>query len=64
MELTMGTRLGPYEITGSLGAGGMGEVFLPAQRGPAHSGDDPVRAVGGHFDEQNRSAIRIAPRSH
>ena len=22
-----GTRLGPYEIAGSLGAGGMGEVF-------------------------------------
>src|SRR5262245_2863044 len=27
MGLTPGTRLGPYEIRGSLGAGGMGEVY-------------------------------------
>src|SRR5262245_5567643 len=27
MPLANGTRVGPYEITGSLGAGGMGEVY-------------------------------------
>jgi len=27
MPLTPGTRLGPYEITAPLGAGGMGEAF-------------------------------------
>jgi serine/threonine protein kinase len=27
MTLSRGARLGPYEITGSLGAGGMGEVY-------------------------------------
>ena len=27
MSLAAGTRLGPYEITGAIGAGGMGEVY-------------------------------------
>ena len=27
MSLTAGVRFGPYEITGTLGAGGMGEVY-------------------------------------
>ena len=27
MSLSTGTRLGPYEIVGLLGAGGMGEVY-------------------------------------
>jgi eukaryotic-like serine/threonine-protein kinase len=27
MRLELGSRLGPYEITGPLGAGGMGEVY-------------------------------------
>ena len=27
MTLTLGGRLGPFEITGAIGAGGMGEVF-------------------------------------
>jgi serine/threonine protein kinase len=28
MSIDPGTRLGPNEVTGSLGAGGMGEVYL------------------------------------
>ena len=27
MTLTPGSRLGPYEITGAIGGGGMGEVI-------------------------------------
>jgi serine/threonine protein kinase len=27
VPLATGTRVGPYEITGTLGAGGMGEVY-------------------------------------
>ena len=27
MSLTTGTRIGPYEVTSALGAGGMGEVY-------------------------------------
>ena len=27
MALEPGSRLGPYEVTGTLGAGGMGEVY-------------------------------------
>jgi eukaryotic-like serine/threonine-protein kinase len=27
MTLAAGTKLGPYEITGAIGAGGMGEVY-------------------------------------
>jgi eukaryotic-like serine/threonine-protein kinase len=26
-EMTPGTKVGPYEITGAIGAGGMGEVY-------------------------------------
>lgn len=53
MSLVSGTKLGPYEIVGPLGAGGMGEVYrgrdtrlertVAIKILPAHLSNDPVR---------------------
>jgi serine/threonine protein kinase len=53
MSLTPGARLGPYEVTGAIGSGGMGEVYrardtklnrdVAIEVLPAAFADDPER---------------------
>ena len=47
MQLTAGTRLGAYEVTGSLGAGGMGEVYR-ARDTKLHR-DVAIKVLPAHF---------------
>lgn len=51
MALALGTRLGPYAVTGPLGAGGIGEIYKATDTGlastvaikvlPEHVASDP-----------------------
>ena len=64
MELPAGARVGPYEVVGPLGAGGMGEVYrardprlgrdVALKVLPAHVGADPERLR--RFEQEARAA--------
>ena len=67
--LASGTRLGPYEIVGSLGAGGMGELFRArdTRLGREVAIKVPFAAVAGEADRRlrfQREAHAIAALSH
>jgi len=63
MPLNTGDTLGPYEITGVLGKGGMGEVYRA--RDPRLKREVAVKVAGTAFSERfQREAEAIAALSH
>ena len=63
MPLDPGARLGPYEILGPLGAGGMGEVYT-ARDSRLHR-DVAIKIAGEAFTERfAREALAIAALNH
>jgi serine/threonine-protein kinase len=67
MPLTSGTKLGPYEITGAIGAGGMGEVYRAKDTRldrtvaikvlPAHLADTPEAKQ--RFEQEARAVSAL-----
>lgn len=63
MAFSAGDRLGPYEILGSLGAGGMGEVYRA--RDPRVGRDVAIKVSKDQFSERfEREARAIAALNH
>ena len=63
MPLSPGARLGPYEITGSIGAGGMGEVYTA--RDTRLNRTVAIKTSKAHFGERfGREAHAIAALNH
>src|SRR6187551_821556 len=57
MALTSGTHLGPYEIVGPLGAGGMGEVYRA--RDERLGRDVAIKALPAAFDADPERLARF-----
>jgi serine/threonine protein kinase len=69
MAIASGTKLGPYEIVGPLGAGGMGEVYRA--RDTRLDRDVAIKVLSGHFisspslkERFEREARTISQLSH
>ncbi len=63
MALFSGQRLGPYEVVGSLGAGGMGEVYRA--RDTALNRDVAIKVLPEAFatnpEQLTRGALAVPP---
>src|SRR5580693_6372078 len=63
MALAPGVKLGPYEIVGPIGAGGMGEVYRA--RDPRLNRDVAIKVAAAQFSERfEREAKAIAALNH
>ena len=63
MSLTSGSKLGPYEVLASIGAGGMGEVYRA--RDPRVGRDVAIKVSAERFSERfEREARAIASLNH
>ena len=63
MSLAPGTRLGPYEITAQIGAGGMGEVYRA--RDSRIGRDVAIKVAAEEFSERSeREARAVAALNH
>src|ERR1700740_3019365 len=63
MPLSVGDKLGPYEILASIGAGGMGEVYRA--RDPRLNRDVAIKVSAAQFSERfEREAKAIAALNH
>jgi len=63
MALSAGDKLGPYEILGAIGAGGMGEVYRA--RDPRLGRDIAIKVSAAQFTERfDREARAVAALNH
>jgi Tol biopolymer transport system component/predicted Ser/Thr protein kinase len=63
MPLSVGDKLGPYEVLAPIGAGGMGEVYRA--RDPRLNRDIAIKISAAHFSERfEREAKAIAALNH